>query len=306
MSNRQVAYKPSAADILALENQLSTAYNDKFDATEQTYTQIATVIPMDERGLTFGWLTSDDDLEEFDPNVGRVIRFLEAHGARIDVKKFTKTIGVSFDDLRDGKFTLAVLTAAGIGRSTKRHPDRLVYGVLKDNEVCYDTLPLFADAHPLKVDQAAGGPTFSNQNTSGAAGAPYWYLLRPEGHAVLFGIRNGEGYSFGTLGTDSDNAYMKEQILVGVRARVVAAGGLPQFAYRSNKPLTAENLEAAVAEMESILGPEGQPIGNSPTILAVPKKLRSAGKRLIKGDRNDKGGYNEWYGSLDLIVSDYL
>jgi len=304
--NRQVNYKPSAADILALETQLTTAYNDQFDAVPQTYTKIATVIPMDERGMSFAWLTSDDDLEEFDPNVGRVIKFLEAHNARIEVRKFTKTLGLTFEDLRDGKLTTAILTAAGIGRSTKRHPDRLVYGVLKNNGMCYDRLPLFDDAHPQKVDQDDGGPTFSNQNTGGAVGAPYWYLLRPEAHPVLFGVRNGEGYSFSTLGADSDNGFLKEQILFGVRARVTAAGGLPQFAYRSNKPLTAENLEAAVAAMEGIKGPEGQPISNSPTVLVVPKSLRASSKQLILGDRNDKGGYNPWFGAMELIVSDYL
>ena len=301
--NRQVIYKPSAEQILALENQLTTAYNDKFDAVEQTYTKIATVLPMDEKGLVFSWLTQDDDLEEFDPVVGRVVKQLEAHGARIEVKKFTKTIGLSFDDIRDGKFTSAVLAAAGIGRSTKRHPDRLVYGVLKDNTVCYDGIPLFG-THPVKFGQAANGPTFTNEDMSGSG--PTWYLLRPESHPVLFGVRTGEGYSFSTLGEGSDNGFLKEQILFGVRARVVAAGGLPQFAYRSNKPLIAANLEAAIAAMEAVSGPEGQPISNSPTVIAAPKALRSAVNRLIKGDRNDKGGYNEFYGTLDPVISDYL
>lgn len=304
-TNRMVSYKPSAEQILALENQLTTAFNDKFDASEQTYTQIATVLPMDEKGLIFGWLTSDDDLELFDANVGRVVKTLEAHGARMEVAKYTKTIGLSFDDIRDGKFTAAVMTAAGIGRSTKRHPDRLVYGVLKNNSTClYDGRSLFG-THPLKADHADGA-TFVNEDMSGDAGAPVWFLLRPEAHPVLFGVRAGEGYSFGTLGEGSDNAFLKEQILFGVRTRVVAAGGLPQFAFRSNKPLTPANLEAAVAAMNSINGPEGQPITNYPTVLVTPKTLRAAGTRLIKGDRNAAGAFNEWFQSMELLVSDYL
>lgn len=302
--DRKVVYKPSAEQILELETQLSTAWNDCYEAVEQTYTKIATVIPMDERGLVFGWLTSDDDLEEFDPNVGRVIKTLEAHGARMEVKKFTKTIGVTFDDIRDGKFTNAVLTAAGVGRSAKRHPDRLTYSVLKNNEKClYDGKDLFADDHLRKADDTAG-PKFANQITTGSGA--YWYLLRPENHPVLFGIRNGEGYTFGTLSPDAETGFMKEQIVFGVRTRVVAAGGMPQFAFRSNEPLTAASLEKAVAAMESVVGPEGQPINNSPTILVVPRSLRAAATRLIKGDRNDKGGYNEWFGSMDLLVSPYL
>lgn len=296
-------YKPSAEAIEALQNQLTAAFNDKFDAVENTHTQICTPIPMDEKGLVFGWLTSDDDLELFDKNVGRVIKHLDVHGARIEVAKYTKTIGVSFDEIKDGKFTNAVLTAAGIGRSTKRHPDRLVYGVLANNTICVDGKALFAADHPVAIDNAAAG-TFSNEDTSGTGA--FWYILRPEGHAVIFGKRSGEDYAFGTLGADSDNGFMREQVLFGVRARVVAAAGLPQFAYRSNKPLTAANLEAAVAAMESIVGPEGQPIANSPTVLVVPKAMRAAANRLIKGDRNDKGGYNEWFGSMNLIVSDYL
>lgn len=300
----KLTYKPSAEQLLELQTQLTTAFNDVFGTVENTYTKLATVIPMSERGLTFGWLTSDDDLEEFDPDIGRVIKQLAVHAAKVNVKKYTKTIGVSFDDLRDGKIPEAVLSAAGVGRSAKRHPDRLVYGVLKSNGMClYDGKALFAEDHAVNNDDAAKG-TFANQDMSG--NGPVWYLARPESHPVLFGVRVGEDYNFGTLGADSEMAFMKEVVLFGVRCRVVAAGGLPQFAYRSNLPLTAANLEAAVAAMEAVVGPEGQPIVNSPTHIFVPKSLRAAAKRLINGDRNDKGGYNEWYGALDLTVSDYL
>ncbi|MNU44057.1 Mu-like prophage major head subunit gpT [compost metagenome] len=297
-------YKPSAEQLLALQTQLTTAFNDVFGAVDNTFKKIATVMPMSERGLTFSWLTSDDDLEEFDPNVGRVIKHLDVHAAKVDVKKYTKTTGVTFEDIRDGKTPEAVLAAAGVGRSAKRHPDRLVYGVLKNNSMClYDGKPLFAADHAINNDDATKG-TFSNEDMSGDG--PTWYIARPESHPVLFGVRTGEDYSFGTLGADSELAFMKEVVLFGVRCRVVAAGGLPQFIYRSNKPLTPANLEAAVAAMEAVVGPEGQPIVNSPTHIFVPKSLRAAAKRIINGDKNDKGGYNEWYGSMDLTVSDYL
>lgn len=299
-----IKYKPSAEQLLALQTQLTTAFNDVFDTVENTYLKLATVVPMSERGMTFSWLTSDDDLEEFDADIGRVVKALDAHAAHVDVKKYTKTVGVSFDDLRDGKIPAAVLAAAGIGRSTKRHPDRLVFGVLKSNSNClYDGLPLFSDVHKINNDDATKG-TFDNQDTSGTGA--YWYIARPESVPLAFGVREGEDYSFGTLGPDGSTGFMKEVVLFGVRARVVAAGALPQFIYRSNQPLTAANLEAAVAAMEAVVGPEGQPIVNSPTALFVPKSLRAAANRLIKGDRNDKGGYNEWFGALDLTVSDYL
>jgi phage major head subunit gpT-like protein len=301
-----IVYKPSAQQLLALQTQLTTAFNDVFNAVENTYTKLATVLPMSERGLTFQWLTSDDDLELFDPNVGRVIRTLDAHAARVDVQKYTKTVGVSFDDLKDGKLSSAVLSAAGIGRSTKRHPDRLVYGVLNSNSMClYDGLPLFDDAHRINSDDASKG-TFSNEDMLETGGGPVWYLARPESHPVVFGVRTGEGYTFGTLGPDSETGFMKEIVLFGVRARVVAAGALPQFIYRSNKPLTPANVEAAVAQIEAVKGPEGQPIVNSPTHVFVPKSLRSAAKRIFAADRNDKGGYNEWYGAMEVVVSDYL
>lgn len=297
-------YKPSAEQLLALQTQLTTAFNDVFDTVENTYTKLATIVPMGERGMTFQWLTSDDELEEFDPDIGRVIKTLDAHAAHVNAKKYTKTIGVSFDDIRDGKIPSAVLSATGVGRSAKRHPDRLVFNVLKSNSVClYDGLPLFSAVHKVNNDDATKG-TFSNEDMSGTG--PTWYIARPESIPVVFGVRSGEDYTFGTLGADSAMAFMKEIVLFGVRCRVVAAGALPQFIYRSNLPLTAANLEAAVAAQEAVVGPEGQPIVNSPTALFTPKSLRAAANRLIKGDRNDKGGYNEWFGALDLIVSDYL
>lgn len=306
MSNKLIQYKPSAEQILNFENQLSTAFIDTFDSTENEYQDVATIIPMDERGMVFGWLTQDDDLEEFDPVTGRVVKALAAHGARIEVRKYTKTVAVSFDDIRDGKFSSAVISAKGVGNSAKRHPDRLVFGVLKDNSVClYDGQPLFAANHLVKADDTSMMPaTFSNEDMSGSG--PTWYLQKKGSHSVLFGVRSGEGYSFGTLDANSEQAFMKEQIVFGVRTRVVAAGGLPQFCYRSNQPLTPVHLEAAVAAMEAFVGPEGQPINNSPTQLLVPKKLRAAAKRLVKGDRNDKGGFNEWFEEFDLKISAYL
>lgn len=304
--DRLVQYKPSAEQILDLENQLSTAFHDQFDAVEQTYTRFATVVPMDERGLIFGWLTSDDDLEEFDPNVGRVIKNLEAHSARAEVKKYHKTVGVTFDDIRDGKFSLAVLQATGIGRSTKRHPDRLTYGVLSANSMClYDGKSLFADDHPVNVDDPTKG-TFSNQLVDAESTAPYRYYVREGAHAVLFGVRNGENYSFGTLGADSETGFMRERIAFGVRARVVAVGGLPQFVFRSNLPMTPENEKAIIAAMEAIVGPEGQPIQNSPTLCIVPKSLRFVGKELFGSNTNATGGFNSLGGAVDLLVSDYL
>lgn len=304
--DRQVNYRPSADELKVLETQLSTAFNDKFAEVEQTYTRIANQVPMNERGLTLGWLSQDDDLEEFDPVVGRTARFLQAHAASVQVKKFHKTIGITFDDLRDGKFSEALLVAAGIGKSTKRHPDRLTYAVLTGNTAClYDGKALFHDEHLVNPDEPAGA-TFSNQDYDPLRTSPVWYIERTDSYALMFGTRTGEGYSFSMLGEGSDLAFKFERIEAGVRARVVAAGGLPHYIYRSNAPLTAENVEAAITAMAAIPGPDGQPIVNAPNLAIVPKRLRFAAKALFGSNINAAGGFNPLGGELEVLASDYL
>lgn len=294
-----ITYKPSAEVITNLMASLTTAFNDKFGATPSQYTAVATVVPMDEKGLVFGWLTSDDDLEAWTGS--RVIKSISAHGYRIEPTKYTKTLGISFDDIRDGKFTTAVLQASGLGRSAARFADKKVFGVLKANPTCYDGKALFAADHNVNgVDGDAG--TFSNDITGGNGAT--WYLSTKDGHAVIYGVR--EDIEFGQLAENGEHAYMNEQVVFGVRARVAASAGLPQFAVRSNKALTATALQEAIDTLTAIPGPEGEPIARDQLVLIVPKSLEAAAKCLVLGDRNDKGGYNPYFGAAELVASPYL
>lgn len=293
-----ITYQPSAEDIQNLMASLTTTFNDKFNAVTPQYTRVATVVPMDEKGLVFGWLTSDDDLDAWTGE--RVVKSISAHGYRIEPTKYTKTLGISFDDIKDGKFTNAMLSAAGLGRSAARFPDKQVFGVLKDNSTCYDGQTLFSATHPVNgIDSTAG--TFSNDiDGTGAA----WYLSTVDGHAVLYGVR--EDMEFGQLGETSEHAFKREEVLFGVRTRAVAAAGLPQFIVRSKKALTATSLQEAIDALNAIPGPEGEPISRDRLVLIVPKSAESAAKALVVGDRNDKGGYNPFYDAADLVATPYL
>lgn len=295
-----INYKPSAEVIQNLMASLTTAFNDKFGATPNQYQTVANVIPMDEKGLVFGWLTSDDDLEAWTGT--RVVKNISANGARIEPTKYTKTISISFDDIRDGKFTTAILQAAGLGRSAKRFADKKVFGVLKANETCvFDGKALFAADHLVNgVDSTAG--TFSNSIETGSS--DYFYISTKDAYSVLYGVR--EDIEFGQLSESSDHAFKNEEILVGVRARVAPAAGLPQFIVRSNKALTAASYQEALDLLESIVGPEGEPVARDQLQLIVGKKNQAAAKAIVVGDRNDKGGYNPQQGSAELVVSAYL
>lgn len=294
-------YRPSAEKIEELQVVFDASYNQGFAAVTPTFNLFSRVSTITQKGVQRAWISQEDALREFVDE--RVIKQINVNGSRIEVKKFEKTVGLSYDDISDNQWSQSVLVAEGIGKSAARHKDLLCYGVLTQNAICVDDKPLFADDHFSNMFDNTKG-VYSNQILDqDNPTAPFWYLTKDNMGVELF-IREGEDLSFGML--DGDQGFMKEQLLFGVRGRMVAAGGLPQFIGRSNMPLTAENYEALRSKIEAINGVDGAPIDNSPSTLIVPKRLRAAAKLVIEADRNASGATNIYLNDVNVIVSHYL
>ena len=99
---------------------------------------------------------------------------------------------------------------------------------------------------------------------------------------------------------------MKNEFLYGVTSRCNVGYGLWQLAYGSRQPLTSGNYAAARQSMQAIRGEGGRLLGIRPTTLVVPSSLEQAGRKLIKNQLMTAGESNEWFESVELIITPWL
>ena len=77
------------------------------------------------------------------------------------------------------------------------------------------------------------------------------------------------------------------------------------------KPLTADNLKAAITAMETQTGDHGRPLGISPNLLVVPKAQRFAANKLLTAEllpnaAGTAAESNDLRGAVELLVADWL
>lgn len=293
----------TTVDLAAINAKLTDAYEGAFGTVSPQWPSIAMDVPFEAAGLVLGWLGQAPQLREF---VGpRQVRDIEEYGYRVNPKTFESTIGLKISEINDGLIASKAKVAAALGEAAAIHPDKLVYGALKANGVCYDGEAFFSEAHP-GVDATGAATTYANDI---AGSGPAWYILKADSviKPLVFGVRTGEGYTLSTVDSMGDTSvFMTDQILFGVRARVAAAYGPWQYALRSKAELTKANVEAAIAQMATFRGDSGDPINNDPTVIVFGPELDAAARNIFAVDRLSNGGSNTMYNRLVMIKSKFL
>ena len=134
------------------------------------------------------------------------------------------------------------------------------------------------------MDDDKGKPV-AQSNATGNGTGDVWYLLdtRRALKPLIYQTRKAPNFVALTSETD-DNVFNRSQYVYGVDARRNAGYGFWQLAHASNATLNAENLTAAITAMETRTGDHGRPLGISPNLLVVPKKLRFDAKKLLEAD----------------------
>lgn len=123
---------------------LKTVYSEAGLNAPQHAAKIAMTVPSSSRDETCGWFGMDASLRE---RLGpRVIANLQAHSFVIRNKLFERAISmrrVDFEDDRPGTFAPAF---AELGEASRRHPEELVFGLLKAgfDTLCFDGQNFFA------------------------------------------------------------------------------------------------------------------------------------------------------------------
>ena len=291
---------------------LFVAFNAAFKAglgqAASQYGQIATTVPSTTASEEYGWLGQLPGLREWLGD--RVVHGIGNHGYTIKNKSYELTVSVPRPAVEDDKYGVYTPLMTEMGRAADAHPDQIVFGLLKDGRtaLCYDGQPFFSTQHKV-VNEKNKEVNVSNLSDDGGNGAT-WYLLetRRALKPLIFQDRKKPNFVAKTAPTD-DNVFNSDTFVYGVDARRNAGFGFWQLAHASNKPLTAENLKAAITAMETQTGDQGRPLGISPNLLVVPKSLRFTANRLLKSELVNEGGVqvsNDLAGTLELLVGDWL
>lgn len=292
---------------------LFTAFNAAFKAglgqAASQYGQIATTVPSTTAAEEYGWLGQLPGLREWLGD--RVVHAIGLHGYTIKNKPFELTVGVPRTAIEDDTYGVYTPLMTEMGRAVEAHPDQLVFGMLKDGftNLCYDGQPFFSATHPVLNDK---GKPVAQSNATGNGTGDVWYLLdtRRALKPLIYQTRKAPNFVALTAETD-DNVFNRSQYVYGVDARRNAGYGFWQLAHASNATLNAENLTAVITAMETRTGDHGRPLGISPNLLVVPKKLRFDAKKLLDADLvpNAAGTATESNpvkNVVDLLVADWL
>ncbi|MFW6087004.1 MAG: Mu-like prophage major head subunit gpT family protein [Myxococcota bacterium] len=281
--------------------------------TPSTWDRVATRIPMATKTMEFGILHDISGMREWKGD--RFVTKLKRSSYSVTAKKFERTIEVDRVDIETDNLGLYAPRFRTLGQVGKLLPDQRVWKVLRDNGLCYDGKPFFADDHPEGDDVA------SNQDMSGDG--PVWYLLdttKPIKPLVWCVLREPQ---LDSLDQGNDEVVFRRDVVqYGLRALGEAGYGLWQLAYRSNQPLNDENFNAAMTEMmKRTTGeppPDDDPDGSSeilgvrPNVLVVPSDLRADATSLIEmqivaGGGSDAAGIsNRNFRAVDVLVEPRL
>ncbi|MDM7320239.1 MAG: Mu-like prophage major head subunit gpT family protein [Fervidobacterium sp.] len=295
--------------ITSLRTGFSKIFQNAYENTPSDWEKIATRVESKSSSNTYGWLGQFPRLREW---VGdRVIKSMRAQAYQIVNRTFESTVEVSRADIEDDNVGIYAPLFEEMGRAVKVFPDELVFELLKNGHQnpCYDGQNFFDTDHPVfpEVD-GTGTPTLVSNNDVPATGAgPAWFLLDTSKAIKPFIFQERTKPELETItSTDNSHVFMRDAYLYGVRYRCNAGYGLWQLAYRSQQPLTADNLKKAISAMKSFKADGGRPLGIKPTLLVVPTELEWQARALVEKQFLPNGDSNELYKVVDILVSPWL
>lgn len=249
---------------------------------------------------TYAWLGAFSGLREWLGD--RNLNGLTVSGFTIKNRDFENTVTVSRNDIDDDRIGVLAGAFKMLGETAALHPDELIFDLIRNGStrLCYDNRPFFSAAHPLDPMEPENG-TVSNADLTAPDDTPSWILFDTSKVIKPFIFQTRRDYGFIRKDRpEDDNAFMRNEFIYGVDARVSAGYGLWQLAYGSNKALTAANFAAARASMMNLKSPADRPLGIKPNILMVAPGKEEDALKLLNLDTS------HYKGTAELIVSPWL
>ncbi|WP_027237251.1 Mu-like prophage major head subunit gpT family protein [Leisingera caerulea] len=292
----------NSSTLEAVRRGFKAHFNRGLGQAASQYERVATVVPSTAGEETYGWLGQMPNMREW---VGeRHVHGISEHAYTIKNKDHELTIGVDRNAIKDDKIGVYAPMFEEMGRSTKAHPDQLVFSLLKNGftSPCYDGQNFFDTDHPV-LDE--NGEVITVSNTSGGAGAP-WFLLDTSRALKPILFQEREKPNFVALDNPQDpNVFSKKKFIYGVDGRSNVGFGYWQMAHGSKQTLDAANYEAARVALTSLKGDHGRPLGITPNLLVVGPSNEGAANRLMKNEQIN-GSDNEWRGTAEVLMVPWL
>lgn len=299
-------------------------YNEGWDVAKTHAFDIAMKVPSGTSEERYGWLGQFPQLREW---VGdRVINGLSAYEYSIKNLSFESTVSIKRTMLEDDVYGLLAPVFRNMGRTTRIHPDKMVFGLLKKgfSTACFDGQNFFDTEHP-SFGENGEQITVSNVQLApqGSTPAPCWYLLDTTQAVKPIIFQDRVPYSFQQLTNDTDaRVFLRDEYLIGVRARLNVGFGFWHMAFGSQLALTPENYASARASMQILRGDQGDFLSVNPSVLVVPPALEADARMILKATSvssatgaQASGGQvsggavavsNIWHESADLIVTPFV
>lgn len=292
--------------LLALRTGFRAEFQSNFDLAESIVDRVATTIPSQTSGNTYGWLGQWPGFREW---IGdRELKNMAAHGYEIKNKDWESSIGVKRPDIEDDNVGVYKPLFAEMGRAAKVHPDELVFGLLKAGEstLCYDGQNFFDTDHPVYAGNDGTGDVTTVSNLQAGSG-PAWYLLDCSRALKPLIFQNRKAPVFTSMTSlEDESVFTSNEFRFGVDSRSNVGFGFWQQAFKSKADLNAVNFNAAYAAMTSQKADGGRPLGIRPTLLVVPPNLREQALEITKADRRANGASNVNAGLVEAIVSPWV
>lgn len=290
-------------NLQALEVAFNAAFKQGLGQAPSLYQRIATVVPSSTKSNEYGWLGKMPGMREW---IGdRVIHGVAAHGYAIRNKDFELTVGVDKNDIQDDNVGIYTPMMQNMGEAVGAQPDELTFGLLKNgiNTACYDGQNFFDTDHPV-IDK--DGKTVTQSNIDSGGTGSYWYLLCTKRALKPLIFQNRQDPNFVSMDTETDEAvFTKKEFRYGTDCRRNVGFGFWQMGYASNKPLTAENLQAAYTAFTSRTGDHGRPLGLVPDLLVITPNLKFKAAEILTANQIS-GTENVMKGVVEALDSPWI
>lgn len=291
----------------AIETQFKKDFAAGLGLIKPQWDLIAMKVSSNTKVNTYGFLGQFPKMVEWVNKRQR--KAMQAQGASIENKLYESTVGIPRTDIEDDQVGLFRPMVQQAAQSAAELPDDLVFGLLKAGKttLCYDGQNYFDTDHPVypNVDGTGASKEQSNLTTGTKDGAPTFYLFDTTNaiKPLIWQERTAPEIETKFDPSKSDTVFNEDIYEWGVRARGAAGFGFWQLAHCVEKTeLTAENIMAVIANMQSLKGDGGKLLNIRPNVILVPPALEFKARQICEGELIN-GTTNILKGRLKVIVS---
>ncbi|MBF0422778.1 MAG: Mu-like prophage major head subunit gpT family protein [Magnetococcales bacterium] len=288
----------NTASLVTLTTAFSAMFNKGLRDAKPQWQSIATMVQSSSASQEYGILGHFAQIEEWIDERHTVA--MKQHGYTIRNKMFAGTVEVRRTDIEDDQYGIYSPLMEELGRASAIHPDKLVFGLLKDGTSgkCYDGLPFFSASHPT-------GKTTASNLTTGAK--PMWFLMDTSRALKPMIYQRRKDYQLVVKNQETDDSVFDRGVYkYGVDGRCNVGYGFWQMAHACSDTLDKDAVNEIRTAMQSLKNDTGDPLYIQPDTIVVGPSNQAAAEELFLANYNAAGATNILYKAMTILVSPML